>query len=149
MIALPLAGYSATVTPVSMAGGGEMSQPSNQGTQISALNIVDAITATTSLNKFAAAQDPVPCSMPCQLDTVGSCDMAHGVTSCFVALGPTSSLAPPVNFGLVHVVPAELDPASYIPPLLDRPPESLFSVLSTTDALVPSSSRILPDFLPC
>lgn len=125
MIALPLASYSATVMPVSMADGREVSQPSNQGTRISVLNIAEAITATTSLSKFGTAQNQAPCPMPCQMDTAGICDMAHGATSCFVALRPTLSLAPPVNFALVHAVPAELDPASYIPPLLDRPPAFL------------------------
>lgn len=125
MTALSLASYSATVVPGLVAGGHRISQLTDQTTRIAALNAAGTVTTAMSLDTFTVAQNQAPCLLPCQLEMAETCNMTHGTASCLVALTPTSSLAPPMGFSLARAVPAELDPSSYIPPLLDRPPAFL------------------------
>ena len=125
MTALPLASYLATAMPGLVVGGQRISQLTDQTTRIAALNAAGAVTTAMSSDTFTVAQNQAHCPLPCPLEMAGNCDMAHGTASCLVALTPTSGLAPPMGFSLARAVPAELDPVSYIPPLLDRPPARL------------------------
>lgn len=125
MTALPLASYLATVMPGLVVGGHRISQLTDQSTRIAAMSAAGATTTAMSLDTFTVAQNQAHCPLPCQLEMAGNCDMAHGTASCLVALTPTLSLVSPVKFSLARGVPAELDPDSYIPPLLDRPPARL------------------------
>ena len=125
MTALPLASYLATVMSGLVVGGHRISQLTDQTTRIAALNAAGAVTAAMSSDTFTVAQNQAQCPLPCQLEMAGICDMAHGTASCLVAITPTLSLASPVGFSLARGVPAELDPDSYISPLLDRPPARL------------------------
>lgn len=74
-----------------------------------------------------AAEEPL-CSAPCDREQQGSCpDMAHSCASCMAyAMPSATNLALPVT--LTSDRPAVLDPPSFIPPLLERPPAHVNSL---------------------